>query len=315
MTESKKLVTAIVVVYNGEKYLNDCLRSIVDQDYHPLETLVIDDGSTDSTPDIIKSFGGKIRYYRQKNGGEASARNKGIELANGDYINFLDADDIWCPGKISTQVAVLDEYPQYGVVFGDFCRINDSFRYNSFHELNIEPMKSKIDSNWSGWLFPRMLLDSWVHIITAMARKNVFSAIGEFNSENIIGTDYDFWIRTSRKFQMAKIPYQVALYRDNPTSVTSKFVKRNFPAEIVTKYIKKYGIIDPKGGALTSSQIRKRLFDLWFIHGYVARNNGKYSSAVQSFGKALKYSPICLNAYKNIIFSAFKLIAKCSKIK
>ena len=155
MFESKKIVTAIVVVYNGEKYLKDCLQSIVDQDYPSLEILVVDDGSTDSTSDIVKSFGERIQYFRQDNAGEASARNKSIELSKGDYIAFLDEDDIWCPRKISTQVKVFDEFPEYSVVFGGFSIIDDSYEYSSFNELNIEPMQAKIDSNWSGHCWNR----------------------------------------------------------------------------------------------------------------------------------------------------------------
>jgi len=313
MSDPKKLVTAIVVVYNGEKYLKDCLQSIIDQDYQPLEILVIDDGSTDSTPTIIKSFGERIKYFHQNNAGIARARNKGVELANGHYIAFLDADDIWCQDKIATQISVFERYPQYGVVFGEFNRVGDFFHYDLYNDLKIELMKPEIDNDWTGWLYPRMLLDSWVHIITAMVRKDVFYDIGEFNPEQTIGEDYDFWIRTSKKYQMAKIPYPLALYRNNPTSATAKFIERNFGAEIVTKYLKKYGISDPNGGDITRNQIRNRLYELWFVHGYVARNNKQYQAAVQSFGKALYYAPLKLNTYKNIVYSLFKMMGLAVK--
>jgi len=305
MINSNKSVTAVVVVYNGEKYLKDCLQSIVDQDYQPLEILVIDDGSTDSTPSIIKSFGRKIIYFRQDNAGIAIARNKGIELAIGEYIAFLDADDIWCPGKITAQMQIIDTYPQYAVVFGGFDRIDGSFEYKAFNDLCLQTIKPEIDEHWSGWLYPRMLLDSWVHIITAVFPKKIVSEIGGFDPDKKVGEDYDFWIRVSKKYQMAKISCTLALYRDNPGSVTTKFNPRNYGAEIVQNYIREYGVSDPHGGKVTTAQIKKRLHEQWFMHGYIARNNRKYKAAVQSFTKALRYAPFNLGIYKNILCAIF----------
>lgn len=302
--ETNKFVTAIVVVFNGEKYLRQCIDSILNQDYQPLEILVIDDGSTDSTMQIIKSYGKKIRSYHQVNSGIAEARNKGIELANGDYIAFLDADDIWIPGKISTQITVFRKYPHYDVVYGNFKRISASVVNN---DLETQPMKPEIDKNWSGCLYPRMLMDSWVHIITAMAPKKIFIDVGGFDPDKKIGEDYDFWIRVSKKYKMTKIPYPLALYRDNPSSITARFTERNYGAEIVKKYISKYGLSDPNGGEISKKQIRKRLHQLWFMHGYIARNNGRYPAAARSFIKALKYDLVNLSTYRNILYALYKM--------
>lgn len=104
----KPLVSAIVPVFNGEKYLAATLSSILSQTYENLEIIVVNDGSTDGTAAICSSIGDKIRYIQKSNAGVSAARNRGIAEASGKYIAFLDADDKWMPNKIERQVAALD---------------------------------------------------------------------------------------------------------------------------------------------------------------------------------------------------------------
>src|SRR3982074_3555445 len=97
------LVSVIVPVYNGERFLAETLQSIINQQYRPLELIVIDDGSTDQTARIATSVS-EVRYFYQRNQGVANARNAGLAAARGELIAFLDADDLWQPNKLSLQV-------------------------------------------------------------------------------------------------------------------------------------------------------------------------------------------------------------------
>jgi len=103
------LVSCIVPVFNGERYLRDTLESILGQTYSPLEVIVVDDGSTDSTPEIVADYESRISYLYQGNAGPAAARNLGIGVARGEFIAFLDADDIWHKEKLERQVALFKE--------------------------------------------------------------------------------------------------------------------------------------------------------------------------------------------------------------
>ena len=114
----KPLLSVILPVYNGEKFLADALRSILLQDACPLEIIVVDDGSTDRTPDIALAFGTDVRYIRQSNAGPAAARNTGLAEARGDYLGFIDADDIWPESKVESQLGVLAEDQQLDAVLG-----------------------------------------------------------------------------------------------------------------------------------------------------------------------------------------------------
>jgi len=109
------LVSIIVPVYNSERYLEFTLQSIFSQDYQPIEVIVVDDGSTDGSTKIAKSFK-NIQYIYQKNQGPSAARNTGITVSQGDFISFLDSDDMWLPAKLSLQVSCLLNHPGVGFV-------------------------------------------------------------------------------------------------------------------------------------------------------------------------------------------------------
>ncbi|MBD2627212.1 glycosyltransferase family 2 protein [Trichormus variabilis] len=112
------LISVIIPVYNCEKYLAEAIESVLAQTYQPLEIIVIDDGSTDTSAEIAKGFGSVVQYCCQANSGTAAARNRGIELAKGDFFAFLDADDFWVEDKLTRQMAAFINNPNLDVVFG-----------------------------------------------------------------------------------------------------------------------------------------------------------------------------------------------------
>lgn len=110
------LVTCIVPVFNGESYLSETLDSLLAQSYHPIEIIVVDDGSTDGTPAIVRRYGQQIRYLRQANAGAATARNLGLTAARGEFVAFLDADDLWHREKLDRQMVRFQARPEL-----DYC--------------------------------------------------------------------------------------------------------------------------------------------------------------------------------------------------
>jgi glycosyltransferase involved in cell wall biosynthesis len=105
------LISCIVPVYNGEGFLREAIESILAQTYRPIEVIIVDDGSTDGTPELARSFGAPVRCIRQDNAGAVAARNRGIHESRGSFLAFLDADDLWLPEKLSRQVAELEGHP------------------------------------------------------------------------------------------------------------------------------------------------------------------------------------------------------------
>lgn len=110
------IVSIIIPVYNGERYLAEAIGSVQAQSYRPLEIIIVDDGSTDESARIAQQF--PVRYCHQPQRGPGAARNRGIEQAHGEFLAFLDSDDVWLPDKITQQLAILAARPELEAVFG-----------------------------------------------------------------------------------------------------------------------------------------------------------------------------------------------------
>jgi glycosyltransferase involved in cell wall biosynthesis len=109
---STPLVSCIVPVFNGERYLAEALDSVLGQTYRALEVIVVDDGSTDGTPAVVRTFGARVRCVTQPNAGLAAARNRGLAAATAELVAFLDADDLWLPEKIACQMERFRAHPE-----------------------------------------------------------------------------------------------------------------------------------------------------------------------------------------------------------
>lgn len=118
MTGTGSDISVIVPVYNGAPFVAQAIDSIVAQSCPPGEIIVVDDGSTDNTADIVQRFGDRVRYVYQDNAGSSVARNRGVALSRGDFLAFLDADDLWPPCKLEQQLAILRDEPQVELVWG-----------------------------------------------------------------------------------------------------------------------------------------------------------------------------------------------------
>ena len=108
-------VSCVIPAYNAERYIDRALASVIEQSRPPEEIIVVDDGSTDGTADVLASYGSRLRVVRQANAGPAAARNRGIEMAAGELICFQDADDEWDRDKLAKQLALLDASPNVGI--------------------------------------------------------------------------------------------------------------------------------------------------------------------------------------------------------
>lgn len=113
-----QVVSVILPLYNGEKYIAEALESILSQTYRHIEIIVVNDGSRDRSDEIIKGFGSQLKYVWQENQGTAAARNRGIKIATGDFLAFLDQDDLWSPNKLTRQLAAFVCEPDLDIVFG-----------------------------------------------------------------------------------------------------------------------------------------------------------------------------------------------------
>ncbi|WP_066345787.1 glycosyltransferase family A protein [Geminocystis sp. NIES-3708] len=173
------LVSIIIPVYNGEKFIKSAIKTVKKQNYHPLEIIFIDDGSTDNTAKIISELNDNFKYIYQENQGPASARNKGIKIAQGNFITFLDVDDLWAENKLNNQVKYLLTNPTVDIVQG-----------------LIQKMKIIVyDDNRENILTPLSEPYNFISLDSGTYRKSLFDKIGLFNEKMIYGEDVDFFFR------------------------------------------------------------------------------------------------------------------------
>lgn len=177
---SAMLVSCIVPVYNCESYLAESIESVLGQEHRPLEVIVVDDGSTDGTAAVIRSFGERVRAVTQPNAGPAAARNTGLAAARGELIAFNDADDLWSTDKLAVQMALLEARPEL-----DFCVAH-------VQNFWVEEMKHEADryrghrraEPIAGWVTP-----------TLLARRSAFERVGTMRPELGHGDSADWFLR------------------------------------------------------------------------------------------------------------------------
>ena len=168
-------VSVVIPTYNRSDYILEAVESILTQTYRDFEIIIVDDGSTDDTRDVLAGQieAGTIRYIYQENRSKSAARNHGIRLAKGEYIAFLDSDDLFTPTKLAKQVAFLDEHPDIGFVHSWYSKFDDAGNH----------LGTRDTSRYTGWVYPEILL-SWSVLMAVpcmMMRKDVLEAVNGFD--------------------------------------------------------------------------------------------------------------------------------------
>ncbi len=289
ITNCGPLVSVIVPAHNCAAYLPAALDSILTQQYPNLEVIVVDDGSSDGSAEIAERYGPPVKVVRQKNQGPAAARNRGATEAQGQYLAFLDGDDLWLPGKLVAQMKHLLAHPEIGIVYGGFqCwHANKDGTYPPPECFFPDRQRDGLDMGLSGWIYHRQLLDSYICIITAVIPRRLFETLGGFDESLRVGEDYDFWLRASQIVPAHKLSRNVSLYRANPASTTHILRPVNNEQVVLLRAVEKYGLASPDGAAITSAQLEDRLFKLAFGHGYMHFWGGSPCVALVAFRDAL----------------------------
>jgi glycosyltransferase involved in cell wall biosynthesis len=212
-----KLTSVVIPTYNCAKYVCKAIGSVLHQSYGNVEIIVVDDGSTDETRDVIQPFKERIKYIYQENTGLPGARNRGIREASGEYVAFLDADDLWDERKLEIQVNVLDSFPSTGIVFSDFSVFDESgyaeysyfrkcfpiFRENSFSLDEIFPAKTVLHPDfdgkpllvYQGRIAKYLFCGNFVLPSSALVRRSVLDKVGLFDESYRIAEETDYFLR------------------------------------------------------------------------------------------------------------------------
>lgn len=285
------LVSVIIPVRNGRDYIDEAIASVLQQSFLDMEIVVIDDGSTDGNCDSLCDSDPRIRLIHLGGCGVSTARNQGMQAARGALIAFLDADDVWFPGKLQAQVRYMEAHPEVGVVFGGFRRwegdAGGAFAPAADLMTDCSAL-TRPEAARSGWLYTRLLMGLLVGMNTAMVRRSVVEAIGGFNTSLRQGEDSDFWLKASRVAEMHALDGCVALYRIHPASAMHRLAQDNALITVLQAARLRWGLSGPSGDTLSDSVFQRRIAQIHFDHGYAHFWDGSRAVARRSFRKALK---------------------------
>lgn len=192
------LISCIIPVFNGARYLGEALDSVLGQTYAPLEPIVVDDGSTDGTRDVVKAYGARVRYLYQANAGHAAARNLGLATARGEFVAFLDADDLWHPAKLERQMARFRVRPALDACV-TFVR---NFWSPEITARDRPPDDPGLTQPVPGY-----------RSVTLLARASLFVTVGPFDPALRHGNDTDWFLRAAERGAVMELLPEVLVDR------------------------------------------------------------------------------------------------------
>ncbi len=172
-------LSVIIPAYDAASFIRQAIESVRAQAYHPLEVIVVDDGSRDNTADIAGSFGAPVICHRQENGGPPAARNRGLAMASGEYIGFLDADDLYEPGRLELQIGKLRQNPGVDIVIGRLTR--EELASRPGEPMTFKPVETEDQVN--------------LHLGTCLFRRRVFERVGLMDERLRHSDDWDWFMR------------------------------------------------------------------------------------------------------------------------
>jgi len=198
-------VSVVIATYNMGRYLPQAVQSVLEQSYPSVEVQIVDDGSSDDTPQITQQWRDdvRVRVHRQANAGQARAKNEGIARSTGQFVAFLDADDTWLPGKLARQMPLFADRPQVGVVYSDYVRMDE----------NGLPLPKGATRMHRGRISGPLLVENFVSFPSAVVRRECFALHGAFDEALNMGIDYDLWLRLSAHWEFDFVSEPTVRYR------------------------------------------------------------------------------------------------------
>ncbi len=227
----KQIVSVIIPFYSHKEWLEEALNSVFNQTYGNIETILINDGSAEDLSDVREKYCDKIIYIEQENRGAASARNRGIEAATGEYIAFLDADDIWLPNKLETQLKAMKS------VGAKWAHSN----YAVFTDA-MENVSKYIDLTWfQGKVFPKIIARNPIATPCVIVESSVLKedAALRFNEKYRYGEDEYLWIKLAKQYELCLVKEPLAMVRIHGSNASKSIFAQLEAREQTYKAIKR----------------------------------------------------------------------------
>lgn len=295
------LVSVIVPTYNRSSLLPRALESVLEQTIEDWELLVIDDGSIDDTPEIVRHlaprFGGRLRYHRRGNGGSSSARNTGIDLARGRFICFLDSDDAFVPLKLERQLQLFSMRPELGLVYSDFSAMSVTGEsLGRAFDTNCRAARS-VDSLavgeglyiCRGDLFSHLLSSYFIATIVGMVRRDVLGDTIRFAPDVRYAEEWLFYLEVVRRCEAGFVDESLSIHYHTQGSVTRTDKQRNVAGAyaIVRSVADTFQSLTPDQRSSLSRELSRTALQM----GYDLCREGRSREALAYFREAFGFRP------------------------
>lgn len=263
------IVSVVIPAYNAEKTILDTIESVQKQSFSDFEVIVINDGSTDKTLDLVNAIDdSRIKVFSYENGGLSVARNRGISHAQGEFITFLDADDLWTVDKLELQVKALNENPKAGVAYSWTLIIKE----------NSQQLYPGVSASFEGNVHRHLLIGNFIASgSNVMMRRQVVEQVGEFDPSLKSSEDWDYWLRVAPKFSFVVVPKPQILYRQSSRTMSSNVERME--EHMLTVHERAFQVA-PKNLRNLKSQ------SLCFIYRYLAKLYLTRVSGIQGLDNA-----------------------------
>lgn len=279
-------VSVIIPAYNAAKYLREAVDTAVNQTYRDTEILVVDDGSTDETPRILDEYGDRIRVLHQQNRGRAAACNTGVDAARGEWIAFLDADDLWLPEKLERQV---DECSGFAISH------TNSFFFGE--DLPEDLLKTSVTPQYGGQVLDHLLLNNFLTGSSVMIRRDIYRHYGGFDPTFRYVQDWPLWLKVCAEHELGYVPVPLVRYRVHAASATMK-VRQTISAHL--RIIRE--AFSP-GGVAQSRMVLRRpaLGGCYQVNAHYAAEGGDWTFSMWCALRSLQYRPFDGRTWKVLI--------------
>jgi glycosyltransferase involved in cell wall biosynthesis len=257
-------VSAVIPTYNCARLLPQAIQSAILQSHRLREIIVVDDGSTDTTEECVHPFLPQIRYIKQENRGLAGARNRGIRESTGEFVAFLDADDVWLTEKTEKQLSAFRSFPNAALAFTDAQVLSPGG----------ETMPTFMFGKGArdGYVFDALLRSSFILPSTAMIRRACFDDVGLFDEDLLCVEDLDLWLRITRKYRVNMVDEPLAVWRRQEGGLTAKAIN------MANGTIQVYRKLLSESCDLTSDEMRiakHRIASCYFDVAFALREQNK----------------------------------------
>lgn len=289
-------ISVIIPAYNAERTILETIASVQKQTFADFEIIVIDDGSTDRTVAILNNIDDdRVKIFSYDNSGVAVARNRGISHATGEYIAFLDADDLWTPDKLELQLTALKQHPEAGVAYSWTIYFKDG-EDTSFLGASIF---------FEGDVYGQLLVNNFLaHGSNPLIRREAIESVGEFDPAFPHCADWDYYLRLAARVPFTVVPKHQILYRKSSGSMTSKI--DGIEKQLMMMFEKHFQIARPEYQPLKNKSLA-------WIYEYCTEQYLQYGSdrqdidrAGQKLWKAIRLHPqILLENYGLVLIQWF----------